>query len=171
MARVYTLPPIPGVKDLNTLMAFLQNKDEYDARLQALTTLEEEINALILKVGPAEEIETLHKQAEQAAKDSLALAQKAAEEVKARKDEAEANAAEVTAKALDLMKEWQIKSESLATSQAEFAAYQAEQQGQIDQQLAAISEREAAAAKAMEGAQALQATLQEKLDKLKALAV
>ncbi len=171
MARVYTLPPTPGVKDLNTLMAFLQNKDEYDARLQALTTLEEEINALILKVGPAEEIETLHKQAEQAAKDSLALAQKAAEEVKARKDEAEAQAAEVIAKALDLMKEWQMKSESLAAIQAEFAAYKTEQQGQIDQQLAAISEREAAAAKAMEEAQALQVALQEKLDKLKALAV
>lgn len=63
-----------------------------------------------------------------------------------------------------------MKSESLAASQAEFAAYKAEQQGQIDQQLATISEREAAAVKAMEEAQALQATLQEKLDKLKSLA-
>lgn len=64
-----------------------------------------------------------------------------------------------------------MKSESLAAIQAEFAAYKTEQQGQIDQQLAAISEREAAAAKAMEEAQALQVALQEKLDKLKALAV
>lgn len=170
MARVYTLPPTPGVKDLNTLMAFLANKDEYDARLLALTTFEEEINALILKVGPAEDIETLHNQAEQAAKDSLAKAEKAAAEVKAIKAEADSYAAEVKAKADDLLKEWTSKSSELATSQAEFAAYVADEEAQIESQLAQVSAREDAATQALEEAKALQITLQEKLDKLKALA-
>lgn len=170
MARVYTLPPIPGVKDLNTLMAFLQNKEDYDARLQALTTLEEEINALILKVGPAEDIETLHKQAEQATKDALVHAEQAAAEVKAIKAEADTYAAEIKAKADDLMKAWTAKSAALATSQAEFAAYMASKESQMEAAVAQATAREEAAAKAQDEATALQKALQEKLDKLKALA-
>lgn len=170
MARVYTLPPIPGVKDLNTLMAFLQNKEEYDARLQAMTALEEEINALILKVGPAEDIETLHKQAEQATKDALAHAEQAAAEVKAIKAEADTYAAEIKAKADDLMKEWTAKSAALATSQAEFAARVADEESRLEAAFAQVTTREEAAAKAQDDAVTLQKALQEKLDKLKALA-
>lgn len=46
MAKMMTLPPIPGVRDLQTLMAFIMNKEEYDARLEAMVTLQEEIHTL-----------------------------------------------------------------------------------------------------------------------------
>ena len=30
MAKIMALPPIPGVRDLQPLMAFIMNKEEYD---------------------------------------------------------------------------------------------------------------------------------------------
>ena len=53
MAKIMALPPIPGVRDLQTLMAFIMNKEEYDARLEAMVTLQEEIHTLMGKVGKA----------------------------------------------------------------------------------------------------------------------
>lgn len=51
MAKIMALPPIPGVRDLQTLMAFIMNKEEYDARLEAMVTLQEEIHTLMGKVS------------------------------------------------------------------------------------------------------------------------
>ena len=59
MAKIMALPPIPGVRDLQTLMAFIMNKEEYDARLEALVTMQEEIHTLIGKAGKAQDIDAL----------------------------------------------------------------------------------------------------------------
>jgi hypothetical protein len=59
MAKIMALPPIPGVRDLQTLMAFIMNKEEYDARLEALVALQEEIHTLIGKAGKAQDLDAL----------------------------------------------------------------------------------------------------------------
>jgi cell division septum initiation protein DivIVA len=59
MAKIKALPPIPGVRDLQTLMAFIMNKEEYEARLEALVSLQEEIHTLMGKVDKAQDIDAL----------------------------------------------------------------------------------------------------------------
>ncbi|HEY6043496.1 MAG TPA: hypothetical protein VIU43_01230, partial [Nitrosospira sp.] len=66
MARVYQAQPIPGVKDLMTLLDFLKNKEAYEQQIHDLTMLHEELSDLVAKVGKVEEIESLHGQAAQA---------------------------------------------------------------------------------------------------------
>jgi cell division protein FtsB len=66
MARIITFPAIPGVKDFTTLLAFLADKDAYDARLKSLKDMEESIKAEVALAGKVEEIDTFHAQAVQA---------------------------------------------------------------------------------------------------------
>lgn len=59
MAKMMTLPPIPGVRDLQTLMAFIMNKDEYDARLEAMVSLQEEIHTMLGKYSTVKDLDAL----------------------------------------------------------------------------------------------------------------
>lgn len=63
MAHVYTVPPIPGVEDLYSLLTFLTDPDKYKDQLDKLEGLRAEVNGLIEKVGKADEIEALQGQA------------------------------------------------------------------------------------------------------------
>lgn len=169
MARVYTLPPIPGVKDLNTLMAFLMDKDEYDGRLHALVTLEEEINDLVEKVGKAEDITTLHAQAAQKESDANRLIAEAQAILKAAKEDA----AQVTAKAREdsqaSLVEIEMQAKTLAASRDAFDTFKAEQAALLAEWEEKLRAREALAAKIHKESQELMAEYQAKLDKLKTI--
>lgn len=171
MARVYTLPPIPGVKDLNTLMAFLANADEYEARMLALTTLEEEINAMILKVGPAEEIEVLNIQAAKALADAKAALAEAEEKAKAIVAEAENQADALEAKMVLEGEHMQKQAAALATNQDEFDTYKAEQENLLAEWEVKLKGREDAAAATKFKSDALIAEYSAKIEKLKALTI
>ncbi len=166
MARVYTLPPIPGVKDLNTLMAFLMDKEEYDTRLQALTGLEEEINAMILKVGPAEEIETLHAQATKHLDEATATLKDAKAKAKSIVAEAENKADAVAAQVAEEGEHMREHASVLASQQDEFDTFKAEQENLLAEWEVKLKGREDAAAALHKSAQA---TLEEYTKKLAAL--
>jgi len=84
MAKVIAVPPIPGVEDLLTLMAFLADSKSCSERLKELESVRSEINSLIERVGKADEIEALRTKADQAhedAKNALAEASRKAAEL------------------------------------------------------------------------------------------
>ena len=63
MAHVYQMPPVPGVEDFYTLVAFLANTERYAKQMDEMLLLRDEINKLVEKVGKAEEIDSLHMRA------------------------------------------------------------------------------------------------------------
>ncbi len=173
MARVYALPPIPGVKDFLTLAEFLNNKDVCEARLNALMALEEEINGLVEKVGKAEEISSLHnkalatvQEAEKKAKEAEALKAQAA----AIKDEADSYAKKVHDDMEVFRKEMIAQGEAMTVAQAEHNAKCADQEATLKDWEAKLLEREELARQAHAQAQSLINTYTEKLAKLKSLA-
>mgnify|MGYP001571670691 FL=1 len=64
MAHVPSLPPLPGVDDLYSLLAFLSDKDACESRLMEMERLRDEMNGLVEKVGKADEIDRLRIQAD-----------------------------------------------------------------------------------------------------------
>ena len=172
MAKSMALPPIPGGRDLQTLMAFMMNKEEYDARLNDLVTLQAEIQEVMGKVGKAKDIEALLSSAMQ--KDAEAAVTLDAARSKAKAEAAailQAASVEVQTKATEAERIYQDtveKAAALATSQDEFDGYKATVEADLDQRLKACEQREAESLKAKAEAEALLDAYNAKLAKLKA---
>lgn len=73
MAHVHSIPPIPGVDDLFSLLAFLSDKDACEKRLADMEHLRDEINRLVEAVGKVEQIDSLRIHAEGANAEAMAL--------------------------------------------------------------------------------------------------
>ena len=173
MARVYALPPIPGVKDFLTLTEFLANKDACEARLNALMGLEEEINGLVEKVAKAEEIDPLHTQAlatVQEANKKLAEAEAVKEQAAKIKLDADAYAQKVHDDMEVFRKEMIAQGEAMTVAQAEHDAKMADQEALLKAWEEKLKEREELARQAHGEAQTLINLYNEKLAKLKSLA-
>lgn len=172
MAKIMALPPIPGVRDLQTLMAFIMNKEEYDARLEALVTLQEEIHTLMGKVGKAQDIDALLSSAMR--KDAEAANLLDSTRAKARAEASEiVNAAKAEAEdkkreAERIYQETVAKMSQLVTAKEEFEAYQATTETDIDQRLKACAAQEVSTAKAKAEVEAMHEMYTAKLAKLKA---
>ena len=112
------VPPIPGVRDLATLLRFLDNRKEYDKHIANLEKSRKRLNESVELVGKASEIQNMRIRAEQ----ELNTASKTLEEALANasqcEDDAVAKAAEKIEKAT--ARAQQINTES-ADQQAELA--------------------------------------------------
>lgn len=172
MAKSIALPPIPGVRDLQTLMAFIMNKDEYDARLEAMVSLQEEIHTMLGKYSTVKDIDALLSSAMQ--KDAEAANTLESARLKAKAEAMDiAQAAKIAAedKLRDAERIYQdtvVKMEQLLQDKEAFESHKAEVEVDLDQRLKACASREAESLKVKDEVEALNATLVAKLAKLKA---
>lgn len=172
MAKIMALPPIPGVRDLQTLMAFIMNKEEYDARLEALVTLQEEIHTLMGKVGKAQDIDALLSSA--ARKDAEASTTLESARLKARQESMDIlQAAKVEAEdrkreAERIYQETVAKMSQVAEDKAAWDALKAQEEADLDQRLKACASREVESLKVSAEVEAMKDTYAAKLAKLKA---
>lgn len=172
MAKIMALPPIPGVRDLQTLMAFIMNKEEYDARLEALVALQEEIHTLIGKAGKAQDLDALLSSAMR--KDAEASTTLESARMKAKQEAmdilqaAKVEAEDKKREAERIYQETVAKMSQLVTAKEEFEAYQATTEADIDQRLKACAAQEVSTAKAKAEVEAMHEMYTAKLAKLKA---
>ena len=172
MAKIKALPPIPGVRDLQTLMAFIMNKEEYEARLEALVSLQEEIHTLMGKVDKAQDIDallssamskdveasaTLERVRLKAKQEAMEIVQKATEEAERKLSEAERIYQETVAKMSQLVED-----------KATWDAFKAQAEADLDQRLKACASREAESLKVSAEVEAMKDAYAAKLAKLKA---
>ena len=172
MAKIKALPPIPGVRDLQTLMAFIMNKEEYEARLEALVSLQEEIHTLMGKVDKAQDIDallssamskdveasaTLERVRLKAKQEAMEIVQNATEEADRKLSEAERIYQETVVK----MSQVTVQKEALDAQEAEVLA-------DLDQRLKACASREAESLKVSAEVEAMKDAYAAKLAKLKA---
>ena len=172
MAKIMALPPIPGVRDLQTLMAFIMNKEEYDARLEALVTMQEEIHTLMGKVGKAQDIDALLSSAMRKDAEATSLLDSTRAKAKAEASEiahaAKAEAEGRKAEAERIYQETVAKMSQLVEDEAAWDAIKAQEETDLDQRLKACEQREASTQKAQAEAEALLDAYNAKLAKLKA---
>lgn len=169
MAKFYGVTPIPGVKDLYSLLDFLADKKTYEAQINALIDTREEILALIGKVGKADQIETLLAQA----KEKQALAVQAVDQAKLTasallaeaQDKADALAAQSELESAHL----QEQAQEMAQAQDSFDAYKVSQEQLLASWQQKLEEREALASKMRQESLDIMAEYQAKLDKLKTI--
>lgn len=172
MAKIMALPPIPGVRDLQTLMAFIMNKEEYDARLEALVALQEEIHTLIGKAGKAQDLDALLSSAMR--KDAEASTTLESARLKAKQEAmdilqaAKVEAEDKKREAERIYQETVAKMSQLVTAKEEFEAYQATTETDIDQRLKACAAQEVSTAKAKDEVEVMHEMYTAKLAKLKA---
>jgi len=155
MAKIISVPPIPGVDGLFALLAFLDNKKAFQARLDELQDMHAQITALIEKVGKAEEIETMTTNAVVAletARDKLAEAGAKADALRAAAQR-EADAMRETIH--DEREKWLAQRDSV--------------RGDLDSRLAEVDRREAALKGAEDRASRLAATAASDLAAAKAM--
>ena len=172
MAKILNLPPIPGVRDLQTLMAFIMNKEEYDARLEAMVTLQDEIHSMIGKYSKVKDLDALLSSAMQkdaeasttlenarlkAKAEALDILSQAKDKVAAQVVEVEKQKAEVVEKMAQLM-----------TAKEDFEFSKAEVEADLKQRLEACDAREKESMKVKGEVEGLQELLNAKLAKLKA---
>ena len=91
MAHVHSIPPIPGVDDLYSLLAFLSDKGACERRFMEMEKLRDEINGLVELVGKAHEIEPLQIKAETDRLAAAAELEQGRAKVRAMRDEADAS--------------------------------------------------------------------------------
>lgn len=172
MAKLAMLPPIPGVRDLQTLMAFIMNKEDYDARLEAMVSLQEEIHTMLGKYSTVKDLDGLlssamQKEAEASTSLENARLKAKAEaldilsQAKAKNDSVQAD--------LDKQKaELTEKLSQMISSKEDFEFSKAEVEADLKQRLEACEAREKESARVKGEVEALQELLNAKLAKLKA---
>lgn len=172
MAKMMTLPPIPGVRDLQTLMAFIMNKDEYDARLDAMVTLQEEIHTMLGKYSTVKDLDAhlssaMQKEAE-AANTLEAARLKAKSEAMDITQAAKIAAEDKLREAERVYQETVGKMTQLMSDKDAFEQYRAEVEADLEQRLKACASREVESVKVKAEAEAMHEALAAKLAKLKA---
>ena len=89
--RVPTIPPLKEAEGVFGLLAFLADKSACEARLNQLEALRNEINNLVEAHGKADEIHSLHAQAEEAVRDAGRVLEQAKAKAQEIKDSARAD--------------------------------------------------------------------------------
>ena len=150
MAKALAVPEIPGVNNLWSLLAFLGDRDAYQARLTALQTHADTIRALLGQIEGAEDLERarlLARDDRQLAAEELARATAQAKALigTALEDRDAAVAAAAQAR------------QALAAERVEFEAQVTRAKEEIAAAFREITERETAAAQVRVDAQALAA--------------
>lgn len=172
MAKIMALPPIPGVRDLQTLMAFIMNKEEYDARLEAMVTLQEEIHTLMGKVGKAQDIDALLSSAMRKDAEASALLDSTRAKAKAEASEI-LNAAKTEAdkrkgEAEQIYQDTVAKMSQAVEDREALDAHIAEVETDLEQRLKACASKEVEVAKKQAEVEAMHDAYTAKLAKLKA---
>lgn len=170
MAKVYGVQPIPGVKDVYTLLDFLADSKAYEANLNAMMDMRDEIQTLIGKVGKADQIETLLAQA----KEKQAQAFQAVEQAKLQAvtivGEAEAKAKDMMDSALALEKQNIAAAEKLENNRRTFEEFKAAKEKDLQAYEQRVTDLEVEALKAQMDAKELIDKYEAKLAKFKAAA-
>lgn len=172
MAKMMTLPPIPGVRDLQTLMAFIMNKDEYDARLEAMVSLQEEIHTMLGKYSTVRDLDAHLSSAMQ--KDAEAANTLEAARLKAKAEALDiTQAAKVAAEdklreAERIYQDTVSKMQQVVSDKDAFEQYKSEAEADLAQRLKACESREVESVKVKADVEAMQEALAAKLAKLKA---
>ncbi len=170
MAKVYGVQPIPGVKDVYTLLDFLADSKAYEANLNAMMDMRGEIQTLIGKVGKADQIETLLAQA----KEKQAQAFQAVEQAKLQAvtivGEAEAKAKDMMDSALALEKQNIAAAEKLENNRRTFEEFKAAKEKDLQAYEQRVTDLEVEALKAQMDAKELIDKYEAKMAKLKAAA-
>ncbi len=166
MAKVFVVPPVPGVKDLVTLLGFLAEQEVFEQHMEELVGLREECVTLINKVGDANEIDSLKRQAEsllEVAKSQVATSN---EQAIQRRKQAEAEAKEHLDKAVKQSQEVAQMKADLERKQDLFIKESALKNKILDDQEAELKARLASAKVAEAAALVLKADYEAKVKKL-----
>lgn len=170
MAKVYGVQPIPGVKDVYTLLDFLADSKAYEANLNALMDMRDEIQALIGKVGKADQIETLLAQAKEKQAQAFQAVEQAKLQAVAIVGEAEAKAKDMMDSALSLEKLNIAAAEKLEKNRRAFEEFKAAKEKDLQAYEQRLTDLEAAALQAQLEAKELMDKYEAKMAKLKAAA-
>jgi cell division septum initiation protein DivIVA len=168
MAKVYGVQPIPGVKDLFTLLDFLADSKAYEANLNAMIDVRDEIQVLIGRVGKADQIETLLVQAKEKFGEAENLRKRTELEADNLLAEAKLKAESVLVSARNLERANADGAEKLAKQVKAFEDNKAAIAAELQEQLQRANDLEIAALQAKVDAEDLKATYEAKLAKLKA---
>ena len=170
MAKVYGVQPIPGVKDVYTLLDFLADSKAYEANLNALMDMRDEIQALIGKVGKADQIETLLAQAKEKQAQAFQAVEQAKLQAVAIVGEAEAKAKDMMDSALSLEKLNIAAAEKLEKNRRAFEEFKAAKEKDLQAYEQRVTDLEVEALKAQRDAKELIDKYEAKLAKFKAAA-
>lgn len=170
MAKVYGVQPIPGVKDVYTLLDFLADSKAYEANLNALMDMRDEIQALIGKVGKADQIETLLAQAKEKQAQAFQAVEQAKLQAVAIVGEAEAKAKDMMDSALSLEKLNIAAAEKLEKNRRTFEEFKAAKEKDLQAYEQRVTDLEVEALKAQRDAKELIDKYEAKLAKFKAAA-
>lgn len=168
MAKVYGVQPIPGVKDLFTLLDFLADSKAYEANLNAMIDVRDEIQVLIGRVGKADQIETLLVRAKEKFGEAENLRKRTELEADNLLAEAKLKAESVLVSARNLERANADGAEKLAEQVKAFEDNKAAIAAELQEQLQRANDLEIAALQAKVDAEDLKATYEAKLAKLKA---
>lgn len=170
MAKVYGVQPIPGVRDVFTLLEFLADSKAFEANLKSMMAMRDEIQMLIGKVGKADQIESLLAQAKEKqaqAFQEVEQAKLAATNIVA---EAEAKARDMMDSALALEKQNIAAAEKLEKNRRTFEEFKAAKEKDLQEYEQRVVDLEVAALQAQVDAQDLMDKYEAKMAKLKAAA-
>lgn len=170
MAKVYGVQPIPGVKDVYTLLDFLADSKAYEANLNALMDMRDEIQTLIGKVGKADQIETLLAQAKEKQAQAFQAVEQAKLQAVAIVGEAEAKAKDMMDSALALEKLNIAAAEKLEKNRRAFEEFKVAKEKDLQAYEQRLTDLEAAALQAQLEAKELMDKYEAKMAKLKAAA-
>lgn len=170
MAKVYGVQPIPGVKDVYTLLDFLADSKAYEANLNALMDMRDEIQTLIGKVGKADQIETLLAQAKEKQAQAFQAVEQAKLQAVAIVGEAEAKAKDMMDSALALEKLNIAAAEKLEKNRRTFEEFKAAKEKDLQAYEQRVTDLEVEALKAQRDAKELIDKYEAKLAKFKAAA-
>lgn len=93
MARPHTIEPIPGVKDVLTLIEFVRDADKIGAKIAEMEALRVELNKLIEATGQVDEIKGIRLRTAQAEAAAAALLEQTKAAAATLRADAEADAA------------------------------------------------------------------------------
>lgn len=168
MANIIAVPQIPGVDGLFALIAFLNDEKRFTDRLNELQAMGDRVNALIEKVGPAEQIETMLTNtvaALEAARNKLADANAEAETLRATA-KAEVSALRSTFDAERAA--WQAQKDEASAELADQSAVLMQRMADLKVAEESASRAAQDAAQTLAKARAMHEAAQTKLDRLKA---
>lgn len=168
MAKLFTIPPVPGAKDLFTLIEFLSDVPAYEAHLGALQDVLDKIQEHISRVGQADQIESLLNQAKERFGEADCMIAQAKLSSSALFAEAETKAEALLAAARATEKANADAAEKLAKQIKAFEENKAATEAMLQEQLQKAHEMEIDALKAKVDAEDLLAKYEAKMAKLKA---
>lgn len=165
----HLIQPLPGTKDLYTLLDVIRNADKYEAALAALEAARKQANDMIERIAPATEIESLRAEAERVLTDAKHVMEDANGRAKTILETAEQKAAAIDAD-LERSREALAKrvrdfEESCAARESAFQL----RENELNKRSKELAEREKEAAQTLARAKELQAFYEQKIEAINRL--